>query len=283
MTALRMTQERRRELAALLDDEAELQRRYPKVAEYFASDLPGTGDVQADNLFDLAFLHYMTGGDSHRGNPYWAIVAESVTEYEGRRVVNGGSPNGSARLGYAQTILQAAYAYAIPSPETLHWVATMTQGRRLVEIGAGRGYWAHQLDRLGVEITAYDSRPPDGTENTWFPSVAGQAATWYPVGGLRELADARRQVRSAGTEGDYVLFLCWPPAWGDPMGSRALAAYERAGGTRLIYVGESKGGKSGDDNFFDKLIAGWELVDQDADFVSWWNLNDIAQCWERVP
>ena len=65
-------------------------------------------------------------------------------------VVNGGSANGSVRLGFAQTILQAAYAYAIPSPETLDWVKTFADGRTVVELGAGRGYWAQLLADQGV-------------------------------------------------------------------------------------------------------------------------------------
>lgn len=35
-----------------------------------------------------------------------------------------------------------------------------------------------------------------------------------------------------------MLFLCWPPGWGDPMASEALELFEARGGRRLIYVGE---------------------------------------------
>lgn len=151
MTELVLTAERRNELAALLDDDQRLRAEYPKVDEYLdmAPRLPGTGDDRADAAFDLRFVHYVTGGSAQSANPYWDIVAPSVFEHEGSRVVNGGRPDGSARLAYAQVLLQAIYAYAIPSPETLEWISRFCAGRPVVELGAGRGYWAAQLTLSG--------------------------------------------------------------------------------------------------------------------------------------
>lgn len=274
MTDLVLTAERRAELAALLGDEHRLRTEYPKVADYLdtAPRLPGTGDDHADAAFDLRLVHYMTGGATVSANPYWDIVAPSIAEQEGRRVVNGGRSNGSARLGYAQTILQSAYAYAIPSPQTVAWAAEFCAGSPVVELGAGRGYWAARLAGAGLAVDAYDVEPPDETANPSFPNSAGQQDIWYRVGGI----DDRR---SDG--GDHVLFLCWPPGWGNAMASQALADFERSGGTRLIFIGEPKGGKTGDDAFFDTLATSWELTAQDADFVSWWNLEDVAQGWSR--
>ncbi|WP_063039763.1 hypothetical protein [Nocardia pseudovaccinii] len=278
MTELALTADRRDELAALLGDEERLRGEYPKVAEYLdtAPMLSGTGDDRADAAFDLRFVHYMTGGRSVSANPYWEIVAPSVFEYEGRRVVNGGRAKGSARLGFAQTILQAAYAYAIPSPQTVEWVAQFCDGRKVVELGAGRGYWAAQLTQAGVGVGAYDSAPPDKTENVSFLGAAGQSDVWHGVGDLDEF------VARPSHGWDDVLLLCWPPGWGDTMASDALAAFEAAGGERLVYIGESKGGKTADAAFFDGLAARWELKSEDAQFVSWWNLADRAQGWVRA-
>jgi hypothetical protein len=78
-----------------------------------------------------------------------------VFEHEGQHVVNGGAPEGSSRLGYAQMLLQTTYAYAIPSPEILDWMSAFCAGRLVVELGAGRGYWGgtdgylwHQRQRI---------------------------------------------------------------------------------------------------------------------------------------
>lgn len=277
MTELTLTAERRNELAALLDDEQRLRAEYPKVAEYLdmAPRLPGTGDDRADAAFDLRFVHYVTGGNTQSSNPYWDIVAPSVLEHEGGRVVNGGRPDGSARLAYAQVLLQAIYAYAIPSPETLDWIAQFCAGRPVVEMGAGRGYWAAQLESAGLMVDAYDVEPPGKSENMSFLPAAGQEDVWHHVGDLREFAS-----RASGRS-DHVLFLCWPPGWGNTMASQALIEFERAGGNRLIFIGEPRGGKTGDDAFFDALSARWELNSQDAQHVSWWNLADTAQALVR--
>ncbi|MFI6171272.1 hypothetical protein ACIBCN_31135 [Nocardia sp. NPDC051052] len=275
MTGFVLTAERRNELAALLGDEQRLRSEYPKVADYLdtAPRLSGTGDSGADSAFDLRLVHYMTGGESPTGNPYWDIVGPSVAEDDGRRVVNGGRSNGSARLGYAQTILQAVYAYAVPSPETLQWIEGFVRGRRVLELGAGRGYWARQLAQLGVDVAAFDSEPPDRAGNVSFPGAAGQRDVWHEVGDLAEFA--------AEAQSECVLFLCWPPGWGNPMASKALHAFEEAGGARVVYLGEPKGGKTGDDAFFDRLGEAWHMESVDSQFVSWWNLRDTAQVWIR--
>jgi hypothetical protein len=133
-----------------------------------------------------------------------------------------------------------------------------------MELGAGRGYWAAQLARNGTVVEAYDSEPPDRLENVSFPRAGEQADVWHPVGDLGELR------WNAVDRSDRVLFLCWPPGWDDTMASEVLAAFEKAGGTRLIFIGQRRGGMTGDDAFFDALSAGWALESEDARFVSWW-------------
>ncbi|MFE3190526.1 hypothetical protein ACFXHA_16035 [Nocardia sp. NPDC059240] len=275
MTNLVLTPQRRTELAALLGDEVRLRAEFPRVAEYFdtASRLPGTGDERADAAFDLRLVHYLTGGSSD--NPYWDIVAPSVSEVAGRRVVDGGRVNGSPRLAFAQTILQSAYAYAIPAPATIEWLAEVCAGRPVTELGAGRGYWAAQLSRAGVPVHAADSQPPGLTENPSFPASSGLRDQWHPV-----TADTTEAARTAGRNA-HILLLCWPPGWGDHMASATLAEYASAGGDRLIYIGEPPGGKTADDAFFAHLAASWHPNPPDPHYVSWWNLTDTAQSWTR--
>ncbi|MBS2548166.1 hypothetical protein KGQ19_14960 [Catenulispora sp. NL8] len=275
MAELALTQERREQLRSYLSDEQLLGTEYPEVARYLdaAVGLAGTGDSEADASFDVRLLHFMTGGRAESQNPYWEIVAPSVSELDGRRVVNGGHPNGSARLAFAQMTLQATYAYAIPSPETIEWMSGICADRPIVELGAGRGYWASQLDQAGHAVTAYELEPPDTSENVSFPKAAGQDDIWHPVSHIdgHQFED----------HSDSVLFLCWPPGWGNTMASAALNSFESSGGTQLIFVGEPKGGKTGDDAFFDALTEGWVLQSADPAFVSWWNLADVAQAWVR--
>jgi hypothetical protein len=273
VTQVVLTEERRGELRELLEDHQRLDTEYPKVADYLdtAPRLPGTGDPDSDAAFDLRFVHYATCDDATSTNPYWDIVGPSVSARDGRRVVDGNNPKGSVRLAYAAMALQAMYAYAIPSPETLAWVAAFCEGRRLVELGAGRGYWIHQLERVGVDVAAYDVEPPDAATNDSFDPIGVQRAVWSSV----------RTMDQFVARADDALFLCWPPGWGDPMSSDVLAEFEGAGGNRLIYIGEPKGGRTGNDAFFDGLSHRWELASEDSQYVSWWNLNDVAQGWIR--
>ncbi|GIJ47240.1 hypothetical protein Val02_41260 [Virgisporangium aliadipatigenens] len=275
MAPLTLTPERRAELAELLGNEQRLEVEFPKVAEYLdtAATLPGTGDDEADRAFDFRMLHYMTGDRSVSKNPYWDIVAP-VTSMDGnRRIVTGGRPQGSARLAYAQTLLQATYAYAIPSPETVSWIINFCSGQPIVEMGAGRGYWAVQLAHAGMTVDAYDLEPPDKTENVSFPRADGQSDVWHPVGGVEDFKSRLQNGPEA------VLLLCWPPGWENPMASEALAAFEESGGKRIIYIGEPRGGKTANNQFFDAIEAQWSLESEDPQFVSWWNLADKAQAW----
>src|SRR5690606_14649666 len=107
-----------------------------------------------------------------------------------------------------------------------------------------------------------------------FPNAEGQRTVWYPVSGLDEF--------DAGLDGESVLFLCWPPGWGNTMASEALEKFETRGGRRVIFIGEPQGGKTGDDALFARLSQAWTLEYEDSQHVSWWNLRDVAQGWVRT-
>src|SRR4051812_22842675 len=144
---------------------------YPALSEYLetAPRLPGSGDDAFDADFDLRLIHFMVDNEeASPPNPYWEIVEPFVSEKDGRRVASAPDGRGSARLAYAETLLQSIYAYAIPSPETLEWIARVCGGRSLVEVGAGRGYWAAQLSRLGLVVNAFDVEPPHTAKNVSF-------------------------------------------------------------------------------------------------------------------
>ncbi|MFF0542837.1 hypothetical protein ACFYTF_08365 [Nocardia thailandica] len=114
MTAFMLSPDRRDQLATLLADEGRLQAEYPKVAEYLdtAASLAGGADPEQERLLDLRMLNFLVGGES--SNPYWDVVEPLVgAGADGRRRIPGDGVTGSARLGYAQTVLQETYAYAV--------------------------------------------------------------------------------------------------------------------------------------------------------------------------
>lgn len=148
-----------------------------------------------------------------------------------------------AVYGLRQTAVEN-YAWAIPTDEALDLLAQLSP---LVEVGAGRGYWARLLADRGADVVAYDVTPP-GPGNHWHP----EEGTFHPVG--------QAGVEVAAQYPDRTLFLCWPP-YADPMAEEALAAYEAAGGRQLAFIGEGSSGCTATSEFFARLGEGcdhWE-------------------------
>lgn len=271
-----LTEERRRELLELLDDHPRLQTEYPPVAKYLevSPTLAGTGDNAADASFELRLVHFATAEDSVQ-DPYWEIVKPLVHTQNDHRVL---APAGGDRLGYAQTVLQQMYAYAVPSPETVEWIRDVVNHSRLIEAGAGRGYWAARLSSVGVNVTAFDSHPPGTKNNISFPRNGTGSkipATWHEVNHAATLLEASPE------NSNTVLMLCWPPGWENTMASDTLTQFEESGGQQLIYIGEPLGGKTGNPAFFSALAARWKLESIDSQYVRWWNFNDHAQLWVK--
>jgi hypothetical protein len=168
------------------------------------------------------------------------------------------------------------YAWAIPDPASLAFVARAL-GPQAVEIGAGTGYWASLLSQLGVDILCYDQHPPQlSGQNHWHsPRTRDNHAL------LGETREIFFDVREGGTEmaanhSDRTLFLCWPPL-GDPMAFQALQAYQ---GSRLVFIGESGGGCTADDDFFKLLEETWHC-EEDHRPLQWHGVHDYITLYER--
>jgi hypothetical protein len=87
------------------------------------------------------------------------------------------------------------YAWAISDQKAL---GILQRFSPIVEMGAGKGYWAHLLQQQGVEIRAYDLHPPSPSE---------QEAAWTRVkrGDPSILLKKRKKLSS-----NVTLFLCYP-------------------------------------------------------------------------
>lgn len=138
------------------------------------------------------------------------------------------------------------YTYAIPGPEALDAIRAEADGRGVVEIGAGLGYWAALLQHHHVDVVATDADPG---QNPWCHGHA----PWTEVARLGAVT-AARQAADAGR----VLFVCWPSM--DPWAGAAVAAYHEAGGRAVLYIGEAEGGCTGDDTLWGQL---WDDDDED--------------------
>jgi hypothetical protein len=162
------------------------------------------------------------------------------------------------RLGLA-----TRYAWSIISPGDVDWIVEQLDGRPVVEIGAGSGYWAWQLAQAGVDVVAYDPHPPAADNQyckhgPYAPVAVGGpgAVTLHP---------------------DRALLMVWPP-YGGAHAEEALRAYR---GDLLLYAGEGWGGCTADDGFYELLDAEWVETSVSERHVSWSGIHCRLSAFRR--
>jgi hypothetical protein len=153
------------------------------------------------------------------------------------------------------------YAWAVPNKEAIEALAEHSP---LVEVGAGRGYWARLAAAAGADVLAFDPYPP-GPEggNKWHH----KPGMFFKVG----KADAE----IAAQHPDRTLFLCWPP-YGQDVASRALRSYR---GDTVIYVGD-EGLSAATPEFYAELEAGFTKV-RTVEIPQWPGIQDRLEIWRR--
>lgn len=167
--------------------------------------------------------------------------------------------------------LAAEYAWAIPTEPVIHRLAELSP---ICDLGCGTGYWASLLQKAGAEVLAVDAYPPLGGNNSWHRTTA--EILRRPVS-LRHFADVvLGNAAMFEVPRSHALMLCWPP-YGDSMASIALTHYR---GDRVIYIGESGGGCTGDDAFYDALDAQWREI-AFYEIPQWPGLHDAVYVYER--
>lgn len=133
------------------------------------------------------------------------------------------------------------YAYGVPTDEALDAIAGGSPAG-VVELGAGTGYWARLLHERGVDVVAYDRWPPPSGNNRFVDDVT----PWFPVRSGDESVVARHA--------DRTLLLVWPTR-NEVWPADALTLFHAAGGTRVVFVGEGPGGRTGDSVLYALLGA----------------------------
>ena len=163
-----------------------------------------------------------------------AYHKEWIRRYPNGSNVMAVNPEDRNSMHQWRDIAKLEYAFAVPNIAAIEALAKLAP---LIEIGAGRGYWAHLLRLQNIEIMAYD-------DGSW--KMEGDThQPWTNVlhGGPEKVNE----------HPNHTLFLCWPP-----MHSMALNALERYNGDHLAYVGEEDG-CTGCYDFQDKLDKEWQM------------------------
>ena len=200
--------------------------------------------------------------------------------------------------------LKHYYSFAIPSQLALEFMKDYSP---ICEMGAGSGYWAKLLADRGVDIIAYDTVLPNKED---FHKVQKLLAFNKEVAMLQmDPCDLRRDIPEEEYEqmeelrlemkgkrpwayqlffpvqkcskdfippSDRALFMCWPLC-NDPMGNDILNRYK---GDTFIYIGESWGGCTGDNDFFETLDREWEEIEE-VYIPQHYGMNDYLSVYKR--
>lgn len=151
------------------------------------------------------------------------------------------------------------YSWAIPNNEALK---TIKEYSPVIELGAGSGYWAHLLSKLGANIIAFDNYADADTP---------YAFTHYwmkPINKDEACIDEHPH---------RTLLLCWP----DPRSEAASKALKRYLGKYVIYIGPPNCKYVADSSFFSMLASNFKLIQKVA-IPQWPGINDALFVFERL-
>lgn len=156
--------------------------------------------------------------------------------------------------------LTRKYAWSIPTQEAIEEIVKYSP---IIECGAGTGYWASLISKMGGDVVAFDLFPSSEGNNYY-----GHTNQFYPVksGSHEKIKDYPK----------HTLMLCWCP-YDNDMGFDHIHNYN---GEHLILVGEDKGGCCGNDKMFN-------LIEQNFNFIKhislprWSGIYDELNIFKR--
>ena len=129
------------------------------------------------------------------------------------------------------------YSWAIPDERVIPYLAEFDE---IVEIGAGSGYWAHCVNDAGGRVMPYDINPPDT------PDLGGDA--WVDVERVN-VFNMRDDVFK------HPILIVWPA-----VNEGVATEVADRGPPHILYVGETRGGCTAEDEFFDLLDERYGLI-----------------------
>lgn len=176
-------------------------------------------------------------------NPYvdfWAWSCHSL-EYAG--------PNKSTAnvktSHHVLPIFMHHFGCVCPSYEALEIMSKLCNGKKIIDMGSGNGYWTLMLRRHGCDVTAVDSQQSQWRTN-WIDDTITSDGVQY----LKKKMGAR----------DDVLLMVYPIVGGD-FTEKVLEAFK---GNIICVAGTQNG--NGYTGFKNQMIDGW-MNDHRADFT----------------
>ena len=159
-------------------------------------------------------------------------------------------------------------AFSFINNDYVEQMANFLKGKKVLEVMSGNGFFSRMLKEKGVNLISTDLYV--GNDN--------------PYGLVKvldkdiERIDAIEAVEKYGKEVDYVI-MSWPP-YNKPIGSQVVKKIkEVCPNVKIIYIGETEGGCTADDYFFEIT----ERVNDEAfepvkySYESWHFVHDYPQ------
>jgi hypothetical protein len=150
--------------------------------------------------------------------------------------------------------LTRKYAWAIPSNDVIREII---KHGPVVEMGAGRGYWAYLMKQSGAKVLAFDKMT---NKDQWFPVKKGRT---------NQLSKIPKTYKT--------LLLCWPH-FAESIGISSLKRFK---GKYVIYVGERSGGCTGDPAFHAYLEKKYTLK-KVMIIPTWAGIHDRVFIYEKT-
>ena len=160
-----------------------------------------------------------------------------------------------------RSMFTSTLAWAVPNLECLIAITEFVNGDNVLEVGCGSGLWAGLISATAVIITATDPFLTHGFDpNKTFVDV--------------ERIDAATAI--AKYSNHEVLMLIWPP-YNSPLAIDTLRSFT---GDRLIFIGESEGGCTADDAFYEELSENWDM--KTISIPTWDGIYDRCYLCRRI-
>jgi hypothetical protein len=133
----------------------------------------------------------------------------------------------------------------------------------ILEVGAGSGYWASELQKAGVDIVATDALDYAKYTPVW---SAHNYTVVVPLKG----------VEAVQKYPDRALLLVWP-SYAANWATDSLKAFK---GSTVLYVGEGDGGCTANDEFHQILRTEFEEI-EDISMSQFWGIHDRLTIYKR--
>lgn len=142
----------------------------------------------------------------------------------------------------ALSAIRQCSGYALIYDEWIKELATFIGSKKVLEVMSGTGALAATLRSHGVDIKCTDNR-------SWDVAQPDKCSPWCEV----EELDCIEAVNKYGADVDFIL-MSWPP-YDEPQANQVLLEMRKVNpNCRLIYIGESYGGCTADDEFFSNAV-----------------------------